>query len=95
LLVLNDKLITMSDYNQKLKTTTKDNSKFPGIQGSITRKAFLETLQFDLNIQHEIKHIFITKPTFSKYTKMDEIYRKLLKISIPSKKRWDKLCKVT
>jgi hypothetical protein len=72
----------------------KENSKFAGIQGSIIGKAFLETLQFDLSIQHEIKHIFITKPTFSKYTKMDEIYRKLLKISIPSKKRWDKLCKL-
>jgi hypothetical protein len=94
LLVLNDKLITLPDYNQKLKTVAKDNSKFAGIQGSITGKAFLETLQFDLNIQHEIKHIFITKPTFSKYTEVDEIYRKLLKISIPSKKRWDKLCEL-
>jgi hypothetical protein len=94
LLVLNDKLITLADYNQKLKTVAKDNSKFAGIHRSITGKAFLKTLQFDLNIQHEIKHIFITKPTFSKYRKMDEIYRKLLKISILSKKRWDKLCEL-
>ena len=72
----------------------KDNSKIAGIQGNIIGKAFLETLQFDLNIQHEIKHIFITKPTFSKYTEVDEIYRKLLKMSIPSKKRWDKLCEL-
>jgi hypothetical protein len=72
-LVLNEKLITLSDYNQKLKTMAKENSKYAGIQESITRKSFLETLQFDLSIQHEIKHIFITKPTFSKYTKMDEI----------------------
>jgi hypothetical protein len=70
----------------------KDSSKFAGIQESITGKDFLETLQLDLSIQHEIKHIFITKPTFSKYTEMDEIYRKLLKISIPSKKRWEYLC---
>jgi hypothetical protein len=94
LLVLNEKLITLPDYNQKLKTMEKDNSKFVGIQGNITGKEFLETLQFELNIQHEIKHIFITKPTFSKYTEMDEIYRKLLKISIPSRKRWDKLCEL-
>jgi hypothetical protein len=44
LLVLNDKLITFPDYNQKLKTMEKYNSKFAGIQESITGKAFLETL---------------------------------------------------
>jgi hypothetical protein len=84
LLVLNDKLMTLSDYKQKIATVAKDSSKFSGIQGSITGKAFLETLQLDLNIQHEIKYIFITKPTFAKYTEMDEIYRRLLKVTIPS-----------
>ena len=70
----------------------KDSSKFAGIQGSIIGKKILETLQLDLSIQHKIKHIFITKPTFTMYTKMDEIYMKLLKISIPGKKRWEYLC---
>jgi hypothetical protein len=55
LLVLNDKLMTLSDYKQKIATMAKDSSKFSGIQGSITGKAFLETLQPDLSIQHEIK----------------------------------------
>jgi hypothetical protein len=94
LLVLNGKLITLPDYNQKLKTVAKENSNFVGIQGSIIGKSFLETLQFDLSIQHEIKHISITNPTFSKYTEMDELYRKLLKISIPIKNRWDKICEL-
>ena len=92
LLVPNDKTITLLDYKQKINVVAKDSSKFARIQGSITGKYFLETLQLDLSIQHEIKHIFITKPTFSKYTKMDEIYRKLLKVSIPGKKRWEDLC---
>jgi hypothetical protein len=70
----------------------KDGSKFASIQGSITDKDFLETLQLDLSIQHEINHIFIKKQTFSKYTEMEEIYRKLLKVSIPSQKRWEDLC---
>jgi hypothetical protein len=83
LLVLNDKLITLSDYKQKMSAVAKENSKFVGIQESITGKDFLETLQLDLSIQHEIKHIFITKPTFVKYTEMDEIYMKLLKILHP------------
>jgi hypothetical protein len=92
LIVLNDKQVTLSDYKQKMIVVAKDSSKFAGIQGSITSKYFLETLQFDLNIHHEIKHIFITKPTFSKYTEMDEIYRKLLNISIRGKKRWEDIC---
>jgi hypothetical protein len=79
----------MTDYKQKINIVAKDVSKFASIQGCITGKAFLETLQLDLSIQHEIKHIFITEPTFSKYTEMDKIYRKLLKVAIPSKKIWE------
>ena len=92
LLVLNDKLMTLSDYKQKISMVAKDSSKFSRIQGSITGKAFLETLQLDLNIQHKIKYIFITRPTFAKYTEMDEIYRRLLKVTIPNQQRWEELC---
>ena len=92
LLVLNDKLMTFSNYKQNMAMVAKDSSKFSGIQGSITSKAFLETLQLDLSIQHEIKYIFITKPTIAKYTEMDELYRRLLKFTIPSQKRWADLC---
>jgi hypothetical protein len=40
LLVINDKLITLSDYKQKIITVAKDGSKFAGIQGNITGKNF-------------------------------------------------------
>jgi hypothetical protein len=60
LLVLNDKIITLSDYNQKISAMAKDSSKFAWIQGRIIGKSFLETLHLDLSIQHEIKHIFVT-----------------------------------
>jgi hypothetical protein len=72
--VINDKLITLSDYKQNILTVAKDGSKFTGIKGSITGKAFLETLRLDLSIQQEIKYIFITKPTFTKYKETDEVY---------------------
>jgi hypothetical protein len=48
--VINDKLMTLDDYKKKLATMSKDSSKFSGIQGSITGKAFLDALQFDVNI---------------------------------------------
>ena len=72
--VINDKLVTLPDYKKRLDDVAKDSSKFSGIQGSIIGKAFLDALQFDINIQHEIWYIFIIKPTFAKYTKMDEVY---------------------
>jgi hypothetical protein len=85
-------LMTLSDYKQKISMVAKDSSKFSGIKGSITGKEFLETLQLDLNIQHQIKYIFITRPTFSKYIEMNEIYRRLIKVTIPSQQRWEELC---
>jgi hypothetical protein len=42
--VLNDKLMTLSNYKQRIATVAKESSKFVGIQGSITGKVFLETL---------------------------------------------------
>jgi hypothetical protein len=54
LMVINDKLMTLSDYKKKLATVAKDSSKFLGIHDSITGKAFLEALQLDISIQHEI-----------------------------------------
>lgn len=55
----------------------------------------LEALDFDLTIKHEIKNLFVNKPTFEKYTEVDEVYRKLVNLAIPSKHRWDHLCEVT
>jgi hypothetical protein len=92
LFMINNELITLSEYKQKIITMEKYGSKFAGIQGNITGKSFLENLQLDLSIQHEIKYIFINNPTFAKYTYMDEVYRRLLKVTIPSQKRWDDLC---
>jgi hypothetical protein len=50
LLVINENIITLSDYKKKINTVEKDGSKFAGIQGSIAGKDFLETLQLDLSV---------------------------------------------
>lgn len=89
-----DKLINLEDYHWKLYTIGRDKSKFPTIKGSITRKAFTEALDFDILIKHEINHFSIIKPTFQKYTWVDETYRKLVKFSNPSEYRWDKMCEL-
>jgi hypothetical protein len=43
--VINDKVITLSNYKKELATVAKHSSKFLGIQGSITGKALLEDFQ--------------------------------------------------
>jgi hypothetical protein len=84
--------MTLPDYKKRLTEVSKDSSKLAGIQGSITGKAFMDALQLDISIQHEIKHIFIIKPTFTKYTDMDEVYQRLLKVTVPGHLRWEELC---
>jgi hypothetical protein len=90
--VINDKFMTLPDYKKRLANVAKDSSKFSRIQGSITSKAFLDVLQWDISIQHEIRYIFVTKPTFANYREMDEVYRRLLKVNVPSHLRWEEIC---
>lgn len=92
--VINDKLITLYYYNNKLIYISKYGSKFAGILGSIIGKAFLEALQNDLSIQHEVNHIFFIKPTFSNYIEVDEIYKRVNKLSTLSEDIWENLCEL-
>ena len=94
LFVINDNLITLEDYNKKLRGVAKDNSKFVDIQGIIIGISFLEALENDLTMQHEVNHIFVFKPTFSKYTEVDEIYMGVTKLSILNEEIWEKLCEL-
>lgn len=94
LLVINDKLSMWFDYSEKLVIKAKDSSKFRSGRINMKGKVFLEALAYDLDIQYEIKHIFISKPTFVKHTEVDEVYRKLLKTTISSEQCWDKLCEL-
>lgn len=49
----------------------------------------MEASDFDLLIKHEINNVFIVKPTFQKYAKVDETYRNLVKLSTPDEDRLD------
>jgi len=91
---IGDKLVPIANYQQKLYSKARDKSKFSAIKDSITRKAFMEDLEFDLLIRAEIKHLFMVKPTFHKYTEVDETYKKLVKMPIPYEDRWDHLCQI-
>jgi len=89
--VINDKLITQEDYIQKMKEVAKINIMFSGIKGSMTTNAFLDTMSNDFHVQNEVKHVFTLKPTFAKYTEVDEIYRRVTKLIVLDEKRWEEL----
>ena len=89
-----DKHMSLTEYQEKISTISQDKSIFASIKGHIIGKGFLDALNLDLFINHELKHLFIIKPTFLKYTYVDEAYRKLVKFSIPTEDRWEKLCEL-
>ena len=79
--VINAKLMTREGYMKKLKDIAKDTVKSSHIKGAMTGRAFCEAIINTSFIQHEIKHIFVVKPTFSWYTEVDQIYLKAKKIT--------------
>ena len=70
---------------------SKISVKFSGIKGKMIARAFLETMGNDLFIQNELKHVFTVNSTFAKYTEVLEIYRRVIKLTIPYEKRWEEL----
>lgn len=88
------RLAPLEEYKHIFHSIAMDKSIFAKIKGTIKGKYFIEGLSFDLLIEHEIKHLFIVKPIFLKYTEADEAYRKLIKYSIPDEDRLEKVCQL-
>ena len=87
-MVIHDKLITQLDYIDKLRKLAKDQASTSGIKALPTGKVLYDTLEDLFFLEHEVKHLFVTKPNFSKYTKADEIYRIMLKVKLPEDEWW-------
>lgn len=88
----NDQQEKLEDYYERQYTIALDANQFVGIKGQITDEEFLEALSSDLTIKYEVGHLFLTKPNFERYTKVDEIFGRMVNLEIPSEKRWDQLC---
>ena len=63
----------------------------PYAQGIPTKKVLYKNFENLFYLQHEVKHIFFNKPTFSKYTEADEIFRRMMKIKFPETEFWEKM----
>ena len=79
-----EKLVNLEEYFNNLYNIAIDKPRFERIKGYVIGKDFLEALEFDLIIKHEIKHLFLNKPTFERYTEVDEVFIKVVNLEIPS-----------
>ena len=76
------------DYDKKIKEFSKEQVNKPTAQGTPTGKVLLQYFEDLFFLQHEIKYLFLIKPTFARYTEADENFRKLKNVQIPKAKEW-------
>jgi len=72
-MVINDKLMTQEDYNERLNKLTRSQASTSGVKSLPTGKVLYDGLENLFYIEHEVKHLFTSKPNFAKYTEDDEI----------------------
>ena len=85
---LNEKLMPQKDYDNKIRAYGKEQVNKPLPQGSPSGKILLQYFENLFFLENEMKHMFIVKPNFAKYTELDESYRKLKNIKIPTVEQW-------
>lgn len=90
-MVINDKLMPQNDYDKKIREYDKEQVNKPTGQGIPTGKVLLKSFEDLFYLQYEIKHLFVIKPTFARYTKADDNFRKLKNIQIPKNEDWQAL----
>lgn len=95
-LLINDKLMTQEDYDKKLREVAKNQVKNVAIHNTSkhrmpSSKVLYQALWNLFYLQHEVKHLFVNKPTFAKYIEADEVFRKFKKNQLPNEERWKQL----
>ena len=90
-LIINEKLMTQRDYDRRLKHFSKEQASTSGIKALSTIKVLYNTFENLFFLQHEVKHLFMTKPNFAKYTEADEIYRRMMNVKLLDDKWWEKM----
>lgn len=81
-LVINDRLILHEDYNRKIIEVARDQANNFSMKGMPIGKVLYQTFENLFYLQHEVKHPFVNKPTFAKYTEADEVYRRMVNIKL-------------
>jgi len=77
------------DYDTRLRQLAKEQASSSSIKALPIGKFLYNTFENLFSLDHEIKHFFLTKPTFSKYTEADEIYRRMMNVKLLDAKWWE------
>lgn len=86
-MVIHDKIMTQDDYVERLNKLARSQASTSGVKVLPTRKVLYDHLENLLFLEHEVKHLFVNRPNFAKYTKGNEIYRKMIWMNL-SKGEW-------
>ena len=86
--VFNEKLMPQKDYYKKFMDFAKEQVNKQLAQGTPTGKVLLQYFEDLFFLQNEIKHLFVIKPTFARYTEADENFRKMKNVQIPKAEEW-------
>jgi len=90
-MVIHDKLMTQLDYVGRQMKLAKEQASTLGMKAFPTGKVLYDTLETLFFLEHEVKHLFVTKPNFAKYIEVDETYRRMLKEKLPEDEWWEKM----
>jgi len=87
-MVINGKLMTQSDYGDRLRKLAKDQASSSSIKALPMGKVLYDTFENFFFLEHEVKHFFLDQPNFVKYTEVDEIYKRMINVKLLDAKWW-------
>ena len=90
-IVINDKLMPQLDYGDWLRKLAKEQAISLAIKALPTGKVLYDTLENLFFLEHEVKHLFLTKPNFANYTEADEIYKRMMNLKLPNAEWWQNM----
>lgn len=85
---INDKPMTQSDYGDRLKKLANDQASSSSIKALPTWKVLYDAFEDLFFLENEVKHLFLTKPNFPKYTEANEIYRRMINVKLQDAEWW-------
>lgn len=65
-LVINDRLMKHEDYDKKIREVAKEQCKNSSMKRIPIGKVLYQNFENIFYLQHEVKRLFINKPTFAK-----------------------------
>ena len=88
-LVISERLMKQEDYDKKIREVAKEQSNNSSMKGIPTGKVLYQTFENLFYLQHEVKYLFINKPTLANYKETNEIFIRMVKIKLPDAKTWE------